>query len=120
MPSTQSLPHSISERASFWETHVTQWKSSSLSRKDYCQSHQLAFSTFNKWCQRLQKESNSVITSTPVRLREVYLTSTPSLASKNFPLDGIQLKHPSGIEMTLSPQVSPELLKTVLTLLSTC
>ena len=39
----------------YWQRHITLWKRSGLSQRQYCQSHSLALSTFGYWNRKLRK-----------------------------------------------------------------
>lgn len=51
-----------------WQDHISAWQASQLSKKVYCQQHQLGFSTFQRKQHELQRESHSEgLTLVPVQ-----------------------------------------------------
>ena len=42
-------PDDRSTLATFWQQHISQWKSSQLSQIAYCRGHELNFHRFNYW-----------------------------------------------------------------------
>ena len=48
------------EKRVFWREHVEAWKLGNQSQKDYCQQHELAHTSFQKWRQRFKREDEVV------------------------------------------------------------
>lgn len=58
-----------------WSDHITAWKDSGLSQKQYCDQHQLIYSTFVYWRGRLKRLNGDGLASgkvnfLPVRLKQ--------------------------------------------------
>ena len=44
----------IEEKTAYWQRHFKDWKQSGLSQRDYCKQHELTFSSFGYWRNRLR------------------------------------------------------------------
>lgn len=47
----------ITDKAIFWQSHISDWRTSGLSQKAYCQSHQLSYPNFGYWLKRLRAKA---------------------------------------------------------------
>ncbi len=43
----------ISTKEEYWQNHITCWKQSDQTQKDYCRAHDLAVATFSYWKRKL-------------------------------------------------------------------
>jgi len=48
----------ITDKATFWQRHINDWRSSGLSQKSYCQSHQLSYPNFGYWLKRFRAHAS--------------------------------------------------------------
>ena len=43
----------------FWQQHITYWRQSRLSQKEYCKQNDISFSSFGYWRTRLNRSSKT-------------------------------------------------------------
>ncbi len=48
------------QRREHWQSHIKAWQASGVTRKVYCQQHDLNVGTFSYWRHRLKKASNTI------------------------------------------------------------
>ena len=92
MPSTDKAP--------FWQAHITAWKTSGLSQAQYCQQQDIKFHNFAYWRTRL----NQTAAPTPTLLK----IGGVSASSR------VVLSLPLGVRLDLSASDVPTLLPVVL------
>ena len=101
-----------------WQPHVDAFNKSSLSKREYADSHQLVYHQFVYWSQKLNKappEAFIPVTVTPAAVSTNPKPSKPETKSLTTTPLGI-LEFPSGIRLVIH---SPELLAQLPSLLST-
>ncbi len=49
-----------------WRDIYDTWQSSELTRRDFCDTQGLRYSTFRRWCQRFRKDTGSHTAAAPV------------------------------------------------------
>lgn len=64
-----------------WRCHVERYLRGGLSRREYCQRHQLALSTFDYWRRRLRKEEAPAPSSRAVEVLRVDLEVASAMGS---------------------------------------
>jgi len=69
--------HSRSAKLQFWQSHITDWRSSGLSQKLYCLKHGLAVQTFGYWHRKLKQETEN----RPPRFFPIAVTTVATPAS---------------------------------------
>ena len=84
-------------REEYWQNHMQAWESGSLSQRDYCQTQDLKFHTFQYWRSRLSKPDKSPSSV----FKPVKITAMPSL---------VKMLLPNGIQLEASCQETVELL----------
>ena len=61
-----------------WQQHLHAWQQSQLSKKDYCQKHNLKLITFYKWASKLSaKTTPTSLEQPPVSASNTALTLIP-------------------------------------------
>lgn len=58
----------------FWDKHIKIWKSSGLTKAEYCRQNSLGAHSFSNWYNRLKKANNS-ISFVEVPLKDSYIQS---------------------------------------------
>ena len=92
----------------FWVNHSKTWRSSGLKQAEYCEQAGISYQRFIYQHHRiLNKERRSDVNFIQVK-------SGPNSATA--PSAGIQLMLPNGVRVGIANELSPELLKTVLTI----
>ncbi len=80
-----------SDKAAYWQQHFTVWQQSGLSQRDYCQQHQLTFSSFGYWRKRLKEKGRSPSKLVPVSIKpsSTIVISLPSGVRIEAPLHSL-------------------------------
>lgn len=63
------------ERERFWQAHLSAWRRSGLSQREYCRRQEIDEWSLSSWKRRLAKSSPDVVSFVPVTV-----TSQPALA----------------------------------------
>ncbi len=112
-PAKVGRPGTIQEKASLWQRHMEDWKTSGLTQAVYCQQHDISLASFGYWRTRLKRttrsEDNPGIETRflPVQLR------SPE------PESALTLRASHGLSIDLSIGFDPQLLGEVLRVLVT-
>jgi hypothetical protein len=77
----------LSDKAVYWQQHFKDWQQSGLSQRDYCQKHQLTFSSFGYWRKRLKTSQSTSSKLIPVSV------SRPALITVYLP-SGVRIEAP--------------------------
>ena len=48
----------LEEKRRFWKRHIDEWRSSALTRTDYCRQHTLSYHRFIYWDCKFRKDSS--------------------------------------------------------------
>ncbi|WP_218117404.1 IS66 family insertion sequence element accessory protein TnpA [Photorhabdus luminescens] len=80
--------------------HVTQWRHSGLTRKQYCEQHQLNFSSFRDWITDSHKIRQHLSQTLPASCRFLSSLTTSGPSTLHTP-DGYAIACP----LTLLPEV---------------
>jgi len=92
----------------FWVNHSRTWRSSGLKQAEYCEQAGISYQRFiyqHHWI--LTKERRTDVNFIQVKSERNSATA---------PSAGIQLMLPNGVRVGIANELSPELLKTVLTI----
>ena len=100
---SRKYPKSRSAKREFWQSHVSSWLESGLSKSEYSSLHHSGYSTFKHWYYRFQKEEScgsflEVSLDSPSPLQEPSSGSVLKLDYRDYHLqiprsfDGQQLK----------------------------
>jgi len=81
----------------YWKRHFTDWQSSGLTRRGYCEREGLSLSTFDYW--RRQARPNSVTAKQPAAA-DIPLTLIPARVAA-AQTDALVLRSPTGWQLTL-------------------
>jgi hypothetical protein len=58
MASENSRQSEIEEKRRFWRQQIEGWRTSGLTRAEYCRQHNLSYDRFIYWKRKFSKESN--------------------------------------------------------------
>ena len=83
-------PDDRKTRATFWQQHVLQWKTTQLTQIAYCKEHELNFHRFNYW---LRKNDPVKAKNEPVLQSSAFVPVVKHPAT----LTGLCLSFPSGM-----------------------
>ena len=75
------------DKPAYWQQHFENWKKSGLSQRDYCKQHELTFSSFGYWRNRLKAKTADTGKLIPVSL------SRPASVNIYLP-SGIRIETP--------------------------
>lgn len=54
------------DRKEYWEAHVSDFRKSGLTQREYCRQHKISYWSFNSWKSRLEKsEDTGQLTEVP-------------------------------------------------------
>lgn len=86
-----------------WRGHIEQYLGGGLSRREYCQRHQLALSTFDYWRRRLRKEGAPATSSSSRALEVVRVEVDMASVVGSAPLElvvgnGRMIRIPAGFD----------------------
>jgi len=93
------------EQASYWKERVESWKSSGLTRKEYCEKEGIDLTKFLYCLTRYRKRTQGV------HFREVSLGT----GKGGLGISGLQILLPNGVRLGLGGEPSREFLETLLT-----
>lgn len=68
------------DKSAYWQQHIESWKKNGLSQRDYCKQHELTFSSFGYWRNRLKASDTTASKLIPVSVSRpasvnIYLSS---------------------------------------------
>lgn len=99
----------IKDKASFWQTHLDNWKQSGLSRREYCRRNGLSPSSFSSGCKGLSVKAKEPIdfiaVNNPLHEEKRSINSANSI---------LKLLLPNGVRLGLGEQANAELIQQVL------
>jgi len=78
-----------SEKITYWQNHIKAWEAGKSSQREYCRQHNLTFSSFGYWRQRLKK-----VPSKAPKLIPVSVSRSASLISVVLPT-GVRIEAPA-------------------------
>ena len=99
----------IEDKASFWQSHMDNWKQSGLSRREYCRKNSLSQSTFSSWSKELSAKSVGPIDF--IAVNHFSHKEKPPINAANSLL---QLLLPNGVKLGLGEQANQQLIQQVL------
>ena len=89
-----------------WLQHVEAWRASGLTQADYCRQHGLSVKSLSYWIRRKQPEASA----TAVKMIPVQVKPDDAVPDTDTPISLLF----QGIELELSPAVSPRWLAELL------
>lgn len=107
-----------SKGKAFWEQHISNWQQSDLSKTAYCETHDLAKSTFDSWRRKQQSADTNKLTPRDfltLRLPQNTQAGKPLFSSSN-PAGTIEIQFQQGIVIKVNPPIDHEALFNVLQL----
>lgn len=63
------MKNETKERERFWQAHVSAWRRSGLSQREYCKRQELGEWSFSSWKRRLARRRADVVGFLPVAVR---------------------------------------------------
>ncbi len=93
MDDYRTLPRD--EKQIFWEKHINTWKQDGMSKKEYCQSHNLNPHTFSYWIGQLKVQKKAETGLVPVSFTPPKLADDTGPALELVLSDSLTLLIPS-------------------------
>ena len=104
---------------SYWVEHIEAWRTSGMSRTEYCQAHGLSRKTFGWWTWRLDQERREPSATEAPRFLPVELSEAAMAGPEAAdPIDQrIEIALPDGVAVRVGRRVDAEALHRVLMVL---
>ena len=104
-----SSEHKHAYKHGFWREHSNAWKSSGLTQMAYCTQQGISYQSFVYQHNRMSSKARRTTAMSFVEAKPEAVAVTNQAA-------GLQLILPNGIRISITNEVNPVLLKTVLTI----
>ena len=93
----------------FWREHSDAWKSSGLTQAEYCKQQGISYQSF-------VYQHNRIASKAQRKTAMSFVEAKPEAVAVSAQAAGLQLMLPNGIRVGITNEVSPILLKAVLTI----
>lgn len=97
-----------SDKASYWSSIIDEWQSSGQSQQIFCQNKRISFAQFGYWRTRLRKIKSS---------KKSGLVPVKVTAQSGAPGAAIQIRLPTGLQLSIADGCSEQTIKYVLNLM---
>lgn len=99
------------ERRGFWRNHVTAWRESALSQRDYCREHGLNEAQFSHWKHRLAKAAKRCRPGVQLLRVKILEDAAPApVRSETESAVPLAVVLPNGLKLETQGHVEPALL----------